>query len=46
MTKKDFLKEWRLAKKARKEKLAKFIKERSGYVVNPDSMFDVQVRVP
>ncbi|KAG0562497.1 hypothetical protein KC19_9G151300 [Ceratodon purpureus] len=44
VTNKDFLKEWRLAKKARKEKLAKFIKERTGYVVNSDSMFDVQIK--
>jgi starch phosphorylase len=43
VTNKDFLKEWRLAKKARKEKMAKFIMERTGYVVNPNSMFDVQV---
>ncbi|XP_024372040.1 alpha-glucan phosphorylase, H isozyme isoform X1 [Physcomitrium patens] len=43
-TNQDFLKEWRLAKYVRKQKLAGFIKERTGYVVNPNSMFDIQIK--
>ncbi|KAL0450487.1 UNVERIFIED_CONTAM: Alpha-1,4 glucan phosphorylase L-1 isozyme, chloroplastic/amyloplastic [Sesamum latifolium] len=36
--------EWRTAKRNNKIKLASFLKERTGYSVNPDAMFDIQVK--
>jgi starch phosphorylase len=39
-----FQKKWRLAKKRKKEKLARLIKEDCGVAVDPTSMFDVQVK--
>ncbi|KAG8654201.1 alpha-1,4 glucan phosphorylase L-2 isozyme, chloroplastic/amyloplastic isoform X2 [Manihot esculenta] len=36
--------EWREAKRMNKMKVAAFLKEKTGYTVNPDSMFDVQVK--
>ncbi|KAG0467025.1 hypothetical protein HPP92_018605 [Vanilla planifolia] len=36
--------EWRSAKMSNKIKVASLIKEKTGYVVNPDAMFDVQVK--
>lgn len=35
--------EWREAKRINKLKVAAYIKEKTGYVVSPDAMFDVQV---
>lgn len=35
--------EWREAKMIRKKKIVSFIKEKTGYVVSPEAMFDVQV---
>ncbi|KAH0923730.1 hypothetical protein HID58_023748 [Brassica napus] len=35
--------EWRAAKKKNKLKVVSLIKERTGYTVNPDAMFDIQV---
>lgn len=35
--------EWREAKRSNKEKVASFLKEKTGYLVTPDAMFDVQV---
>ncbi|KAK4417610.1 Alpha-1,4 glucan phosphorylase L-1 isozyme, chloroplastic/amyloplastic [Sesamum alatum] len=36
--------EWRAAKRNNKIKVASFLKERTGYSVNPDAMFDIQVK--
>uniref|UniRef100_A0A0D6QZS8 Alpha-1,4 glucan phosphorylase n=1 Tax=Araucaria cunninghamii TaxID=56994 RepID=A0A0D6QZS8_ARACU len=41
---KDLHKEWRAAKRANKLKLVSYIKEKTGYIINPDSMFDIQVK--
>nr|POF04312.1 alpha-1,4 glucan phosphorylase l-2 isozyme, chloroplastic/amyloplastic [Quercus suber] len=35
--------EWREAKRRNKIKVASFLKEKTGYFVDPDAMFDVQV---
>lgn len=42
----DLQSEWREAKRINKIKVADFIKEKTGYIVNPDAMFDVQVIFP
>jgi glycogen phosphorylase len=39
----DLHKEWRAAKRANKIKLVSYIKEKTGYAINPDAMFDIQV---
>lgn len=39
----DIQSEWREAKRRNKIKVASFLKEKTGYLVNPDAMFDVQV---
>lgn len=39
----DLQSEWREAKRRNKIKVASFIKEKTGYVVSPDAMFDIQV---
>ena len=39
----DLQLEWREAKRRNKIKVASFLKEKTGYVVNPNAMFDVQV---
>ncbi|KAM0020022.1 putative glycogen phosphorylase [Helianthus debilis subsp. tardiflorus] len=36
--------EWRKAKRINKEKIVAFLKEKTGYLVSPDAMFDVQVK--
>ncbi|KAG8384638.1 hypothetical protein BUALT_Bualt04G0138700 [Buddleja alternifolia] len=36
--------EWRTAKRSNKIKVASFLKEKTGYSVNPDAMFDIQVK--
>nr|XP_010939216.1 alpha-1,4 glucan phosphorylase L isozyme, chloroplastic/amyloplastic isoform X1 [Elaeis guineensis] len=36
--------EWRAAKRSNKMKVVSFIKEKTGYVVSPDAMFDIQVK--
>ncbi|KAK6129189.1 hypothetical protein DH2020_037068 [Rehmannia glutinosa] len=36
--------EWRAAKRINKIKVASFLKEKTGYSVNPDAMFDIQVK--
>ncbi|KAH6771196.1 Glycosyl transferase [Perilla frutescens var. hirtella] len=36
--------EWREAKMSNKKKLVSFIKEKTGYAVSPDAMFDVQIK--
>ncbi|KAF3779139.1 Alpha-1 glucan phosphorylase L isozyme [Nymphaea thermarum] len=36
--------EWISAKRSNKLKLVSFIKEKTGYVVSPDAMFDIQVK--
>ncbi|KAA8529365.1 hypothetical protein F0562_033836 [Nyssa sinensis] len=36
--------EWREAKKHNKMKVVSFLKEKTGYLVSPDAMFDVQVK--
>ncbi|KAJ9683748.1 hypothetical protein PVL29_019356 [Vitis rotundifolia] len=36
--------EWRAAKRSNKMKVVSFLKERTGYLVSPDAMFDVQVK--
>ncbi|CAM6060521.1 unnamed protein product [Sphagnum tenellum] len=41
---KELHKEWIAAKTARKEKLAVYIKDRTGYTVSPSSLFDIQVK--
>ena len=40
----DFRAEWRAIKRANKATLAALIQERTGAVVNPDAIFDVQVK--
>ncbi|MGE3850048.1 MAG: glycogen/starch/alpha-glucan phosphorylase, partial [Gammaproteobacteria bacterium] len=40
----DFRSEWRAIKRANKATLAGLIKERTGALVNPDAIFDVQVK--
>ncbi|OVA10799.1 Glycosyl transferase [Macleaya cordata] len=40
----DLQNEWRAAKRSNKMKVVSFIKEKTGYVVSPDAMFDVQVK--
>lgn len=36
--------DWREAKRINKMKVAAFLREKTGYVVSPDAMFDVQVK--
>nr|BAG31925.1 alpha-1,4-glucan phosphorylase L isozyme [Cucurbita maxima] len=36
--------QWRIAKRNNKLKAAAFLKERTGYTVSPDAMFDIQVK--
>ncbi|PRQ40679.1 putative glycogen phosphorylase [Rosa chinensis] len=40
----DFQSEWREVKMRNKIKVASFLKEKTGYLVNPNAMFDVQVK--
>lgn len=40
----DLQKQWREAKRNNKVKVAALIKERTGYSVSPDAMFDIQVK--
>ncbi|KAF0915483.1 hypothetical protein E2562_036527 [Oryza meyeriana var. granulata] len=40
----DLQSEWRAAKRANKMKVVSLIREKTGYVVSPDAMFDVQVK--
>ncbi|PWA98713.1 hypothetical protein CTI12_AA015700 [Artemisia annua] len=40
----DLQSEWRKAKRINKEKMVSFLKEKTGYLVSPDAMFDVQVK--
>ncbi|XP_019445911.1 PREDICTED: alpha-1,4 glucan phosphorylase L-2 isozyme, chloroplastic/amyloplastic-like isoform X2 [Lupinus angustifolius] len=40
----DLQLEWMESKKRNKIKVASFLKEKTGYVVNPNAMFDVQVK--
>jgi starch phosphorylase len=40
----DLQSEWRAAKKANKVKVVSLIREKTGYIVSPDAMFDVQVK--
>jgi starch phosphorylase len=42
--KREFRDDWRRIKYENKEKLASIIRERTGVVVNPDSLFDIQVK--
>jgi len=39
----DLQEEWRAAKRANKLKLVSYIREKTGYIISPDAMFDVQV---
>ncbi|PWA85182.1 alpha-1,4 glucan phosphorylase L-1 isozyme, chloroplastic/amyloplastic [Artemisia annua] len=40
----DLQSEWRAAKRINKLKVASFLKEKTGYAVSPDAMFDIQVK--
>ncbi|KAJ7943370.1 Alpha-1,4 glucan phosphorylase [Quillaja saponaria] len=40
----DLKLEWKEAKRRNKIKVASFLKEKTGYLVSPDAMFDVQVK--
>ena len=40
----QFRNKWQLVKRNNKSELAAIIKERTGTVINPDSMFDIQVK--
>ncbi|KAM7516722.1 hypothetical protein LguiA_006305 [Lonicera macranthoides] len=40
----DLQKQWRAAKRSNKNKVVSFIKEKTGYSVSPDAMFDIQVK--
>lgn len=39
----DLQLEWKEAKRRNKIKVVAFLKEKTGYIVSPDAMFDVQV---
>jgi glycogen phosphorylase len=41
---KDFCKEWAEIKTANKMRLAKHVKDTTGYIINPKALFDVQVK--
>lgn len=41
---KDLQIEWRAAKRSNKIKVVSFLKEKTGYSVSPDAMFDIQVK--
>ncbi|TVT97459.1 hypothetical protein EJB05_57280, partial [Eragrostis curvula] len=41
---KDLQSEWRAAKRANKMKVVSLIREKTGYIVSADAMFDVQVK--
>ncbi len=40
----EFRKAWRIMKHSNKKNLARLIKERTGTIVDPESMFDIQVK--
>jgi glucan phosphorylase len=40
---KELQEEWWQAKRANKLKLVSYIKEKTGYVISPDALFDIQV---
>ncbi|XP_058080889.1 alpha-1,4 glucan phosphorylase L isozyme, chloroplastic/amyloplastic [Magnolia sinica] len=40
----DLQTEWKAAKRSNKMKVVSFLKEKTGYTVSPDAMFDVQVK--
>lgn len=40
----DLHREWRVAKRKNKMKVVSLIKEKTGYSVSPDAMFDIQVK--
>ncbi|KAK1267833.1 hypothetical protein QJS04_geneDACA005184 [Acorus gramineus] len=40
----DLQTEWKIAKRKNKMKVVSLIQERTGYVVSPDAMFDIQVK--
>lgn len=40
----DLHSEWRAAKRSNKIKVVSFLKEKTGYSVSPDAMFDIQVK--
>ncbi|KAM0937838.1 putative glycogen phosphorylase [Dioscorea sansibarensis] len=40
----DLHKEWKVAKRNNKLKVVSLIKEKTGYIVSPDAMFDIQVK--
>ena len=42
---KELQEEWRQAKRANKLKLASYVKEKTGYVISPDALFDIQVSI-
>ncbi|CAN1765652.1 Alpha-glucan phosphorylase, H isozyme [Linum perenne] len=41
---KDLQNQWRAAKRENKMKVVSFLKEKTGYTVSPDAMFDIQVK--
>ncbi|KAL4184327.1 hypothetical protein AMTRI_Chr10g225060 [Amborella trichopoda] len=40
----ELQKDWSAAKRSNKMKAVSFIKEKTGYVISPDAMFDIQVK--
>ncbi|CAN0890167.1 Alpha-1,4 glucan phosphorylase L-1 isozyme, chloroplastic/amyloplastic [Linum grandiflorum] len=40
----DLQNQWRSAKRENKMKVVSFLKEKTGYIVSPDAMFDIQVK--
>eukprot|EP01018_Ginkgo_biloba_P011047 Gb_26799 [translate_table: standard] len=40
----DLQKEWQAAKRANKVKLVSYIRDKTGYLISPDAMFDIQVK--
>ncbi|KAJ8774574.1 hypothetical protein K2173_017020 [Erythroxylum novogranatense] len=40
----DLQSEWRQSKRRNKMKVASFLEEKTGYIVSPDAMFDVQIK--
>jgi starch phosphorylase len=42
---KELQEEWWQAKRANKLKLVRYIKEKTGFVISPDALFDIQVSI-
>lgn len=45
MDNKELQAEWVKARRARKVQLALYVKEKTGYTISPDALYDIQVRL-